>query len=528
MDLKIHAGMDQAIHCPACRGCKTIGSVASSTQERFRRDSLPGGPPARTESGSLLVYVPPPAPIALTDLLQSFRAALQVADKLPPVLTVRAGDGTFTRRIKVPRLRMFLRYFLNQHICRRLAHLKRAFHADAAVGIDRMGELSAIDHFEQALPAVPVRRLFVWFAVSVIFSAIAIANVAKALAPEPLTEASAALRGSIASVISVDTNGLIDAADKFDPASGAAAVIVMSLALYLISALPISSFRLKRMLLNLSPTDAEKLADTAAIPHVSHARGIYRDERAAFYSLGVPPPREIPFDLIAQATLMLLPLLLGVSLAIGNLERLAAGAQVDPGWTFNLLVAMAWLFLVVPLGRLAHLLGIWRLRVRDAADATPPERFSRQELGPPSRRFGAFAVDSVLGVVASIFVLLPLVALAGDGDLVATLWWFIGVPIAFAAVTVPFMLRGGERAGQTLGKQLFGLRVVCDRHRVVSRRRAAARELLVKGPFWTGSISLLFIPALVNGVWSILDPERRGLQDRAAGTRVVRATQPLQ
>ena len=144
-------------------------------QRQPARRSRPRGPsPARCS-----VYVPPPAPVALTDLLQSFRSALQVADKLPPVLTVRAGDGKFTRRIKVPRLRMFLRYFLNQHICRRLAHLKRAFHADAAVGIDRMGELSAIDHFEQALPAVPVRRLFVWFAVSVIFSAIAIANIAQ-------------------------------------------------------------------------------------------------------------------------------------------------------------------------------------------------------------------------------------------------------------------------------------------------------------------------------------------------------------
>ena len=125
------------------RGLEHSGTVPQG-------DSLPAAPPARTESGSLLVYVPPPAPIALTDLLQSFRSALQVADKLPPVLTVRAGDGKFTRQIQVPRLRMFLRYFLNQHICRRLAHLKRAFHADAAVGIDRMGELSAIDHFEQA------------------------------------------------------------------------------------------------------------------------------------------------------------------------------------------------------------------------------------------------------------------------------------------------------------------------------------------------------------------------------------------
>ena len=524
MDLRIHTGMDRPIHCPAWRSWKTIGSMASSTQERFRRDSLPGGPPARTESGSLLVYVPPPAPVALTDLLQSYRSALQVADKLPPVLTVRAGDGKFTRRVQVPRLRMFLRYFLHQHICRRLAHLKRAFHADAAVGIDRMGELSAIDHFEQAVPTVPVRRIFVWFAVSVLFSAVAIANVANALAEEPLTKASSALRGSIASVISLDTNGLLDAAGKFDAASGAAAVIVISLALYLISALPITSFRLKRMLLNLTPTDAQKLADTAALDHVYGARGVYRDERAAFYSLGVPPPREIPFDLIAQATLMLLPLLLGISLAIANLESVARGAQTDLVGTSSNLVAMAWLCLVVPIGRLAHLVGIWRRRLRDAADALPPHRFTREELGTPGRRLGALAVDALLGVVASPLVLLPIVALAGTGDLVATLWWFIGVPIAFAAVTVPFMLREGERAGQTLGKQLFGLRVVCDNYAPVTGRRAAARELLVKAPFWTGSISLLFIPAAINGIWSILDPERRGLQDRAAGTRVVRAT----
>jgi uncharacterized RDD family membrane protein YckC len=47
--------------------------------------------------------------------------------------------------------------------------------------------------------------------------------------------------------------------------------------------------------------------------------------------------------------------------------------------------------------------------------------------------------------------------------------------------------------------------------------------LLVKAPFWTGSLALGFVPIVVNGVWSIFDPERRGLQDRAAGTRVVRA-----
>ena len=177
----------------------------------------------------------------------------------------------------------------------------------------------------------------------------------------------------------------------------------------------------------------------------------------------------------------------------------------------------------MPLGRLAHLAGIWRKRVADAAGEPQPHVFERDELGPRGRRAGAFVVDTVLGCVVAVFVAAPLAVLPASEDLQQTLWWFIGVPVAFAAVTVPFMLREGEHAGQTLGKQLFGLRVVCDSHGAVSARRAAARELLVKAPFWTGSIALLFLPAIVNAVWTIFDPQRRGLQDRAAGTRVVRA-----
>ena len=498
--------------------------MRSSTQERFRRDVLgvqPGPDAPPLQAG--MVVVTPPAPDALTDLLAGYRATLEVADDLPPVLTVRAGNGRVTRRVRVPRLRMFLRYFLNQHICRRLAHLKRAFHGDAALGRDRSGELAAIEHFEQAVVVVPVRRIVIWFAVSVIFSAVFLANVARALAPEPLSEASSALRGSVSSVISVDTNGLIDATGKFDAASGTAAVIVITLALYVISALPITSFRLKRMLLNLSPTTAPVLASTAAIAHVTRAGGVYRDEREAFEELGVKPPREIPFDLIAQATLMLPPLFLGVALAISNLGSLDDRFKMDSLAATFTLSALAWVCLVGPVARLAHLWGIWRKRVADSEGAERPHVFTRAELGSPSRRFGAFAVDTLLGCVVGLFLAIPFALLPVDDDVKSTLWWFVGMPLAFAAVTIPFMLREGEHAGQTLGKQLFGLRVVCDSHGTVSRHRATGRELLVKAPFWTGSISLLFLPGIVNGLWTIVDPERRGLHDRAAGTRVVHA-----
>jgi uncharacterized RDD family membrane protein YckC len=294
---------------------------------------------------------------------------------------------------------------------------------------------------------------------------------------------------------------------------------VISLALYVISALPITSFRLKRMLLNLTPTDEQTLENTPAIYHVSRSRGVYRDELAAFSSLGVPAPREIPFDLIAQAILMLLPLLLGVTFAVANLENIL-GTDGTTSTAVGYLAALAWLFLVIPLGRLAHLFSIWRRRVDDATGADPPQRFTREELARPAPRLGAFMIDTTLGFVVS-FLLLPPVSLARSDDVEFTLWWFAAMPLGFAATTIPFMLREGRHRGQTLGKQLFRLRVVCDNHGEVSAGRATARELLVKAPFWTGSISLLFLPAIVNCVWSVVDNERRGLQDRATGTRVV-------
>jgi uncharacterized RDD family membrane protein YckC len=169
---------------------------------------------------------------------------------------------------------------------------------------------------------------------------------------------------------------------------------------------------------------------------------------------------------------------------------------------------------------------MWRRRAADATGAEPPRRFTRDELGAPGRRLGAFAVDGLLGIVAALVLAVPVELVGTSDELEATVWWFLGVPVGFAAVTVPFMLRRGPHAGQSPGKQLFGLRVVCESQEPLGPGRATARELLVKTPFWTSSVALWFVPALVNGAWSILDPQRRGLQDRAAGTRVVRADRP--
>jgi uncharacterized RDD family membrane protein YckC len=275
------------------------------------------------------------------------------------------------------------------------------------------------------------------------------------------------------------------------------------------------------MLLNLSPTDARTLAATAALDHVRRADGLYADEREAFQELKVRMPREIPFDIIAQALLMLFPLLLGAALAAANAERLLSG---DPLTSAVGLSMGAWAFLVVPIARLAHLWSIWQRREADAAGLPEPEPFPRAELAHPLRRFAAFMIDLPLMLIASVVILELIVMLPASEDVETLLWWFAGIPLGMALATAPFMLREGRRSGQTLGKQALGIRVVTDRRGALSPAQTLVRELLIKAPIWGGPAgSLFFLPGLVNGVWSIVDPERRGLQDRAAGTRVVRA-----
>ena len=119
----------------------------------------------------------------------------------------------------------------------------------------------------------------------------------------------------------------------------------------------------------------------------------------------------------------------------------------------------------MPIARLAHLLNIWNARVNDAKGDGRGRTSSR---GMSSAPGAAASVPSwstpALGMMLAFVFALPISVLPLPVDLKTTVWWFVAVPLAFAAVSVPFMLRDGEHAGQTLGKQLFGLRVIDDSH----------------------------------------------------------------
>ena len=122
---------------------------------------------------------------------------------------------------------------------------------------------------------------------------------------------------------------------------------------------------------------------------------------------------------------MLLPLVLGVALAVANLDRHRQPAR-DGLALHDLPAERRRLGVPRPAARPARPPGEHleapgrRLRGRAAAGALHPRR-ARLARRAAS---GAFAVDSLLGAFASIFVMIPLLGL--DEDVGNTLWWFVG------------------------------------------------------------------------------------------------------
>ena len=85
------------------------------------------------------------------------------------------------------------------------------------------------------------------------------------------------------------------------------------------------------------------------------------------------------------------------------------------------------------------------------------------------------------------------------------------------------MAREGEHNGQTLGKQIVGIRVVRDSGEQVDCRLAFIREFVVKGLLF-GFVGGFFfsIPTLLDYLWPLWDDENRCLHDMVVSTHVVR------
>ena len=118
----------------------------------------------------------------------------------------------------------------------------------------------------------------------------------------------------------------------------------------------------------------------------------------------------------------------------------------------------------------------------------------------------------------------------------------VGVPVAAIALAVDpllgillgvtasltyyplLMMRDGAVNGQTLGKQVVGIRVVLDSGEPFTYGPAALREFVIKYLlFGTVGGFFLAIPTLLDYLWPLWDDENRALHDMLASTHVVQA-----
>jgi uncharacterized RDD family membrane protein YckC len=143
--------------------------------------------------------------------------------------------------------------------------------------------------------------------------------------------------------------------------------------------------------------------------------------------------------------------------------------------------------------------------------ATPADALA---FAPRAARLGAAIVDVVLlGMINSAVVYLTL-ALAG------LTWQESAVLPRIPLVAFLAILNGGyvtvfiAAAGQTIGKMVTGVRVIREDGQRVSIAGAVVRALGCAGSLLT--FGLGYLPAFISA-------DRRALQDRIAGTRVVRA-----
>ena len=119
------------------------------------------------------------------------------------------------------------------------------------------------------------------------------------------------------------------------------------------------------------------------------------------------------------------------------------------------------------------------------------------------------------------------VATIGD-DAPAGFFYFAVMPLAYACAAVPFALRRGARRGQSLGKQLLGIRVVDAEGDRLRASQILVREVLVKSLVLFGIAFLLaYVPLLIDLAMTLRDPQRRSIEDRVATTRVVGAGVPV-
>lgn len=171
---------------------------------------------------------------------------------------------------------------------------------------------------------------------------------------------------------------------------------------------------------------------------------------------------------------------------------------------------------------------------------TPAPAAGRFVLATWWSRLGAYLVDGLVLGLGALIVTLPLCLAGGMTVEEALLFLSLAQPIPdsiaqpgpmYAVLVVQLLLPSIAAAamlaawnGQTIGKRVAGIRVVCADGSAVDGRTAFRREVLAKGILLPVVTVISFGTALVaNYLWPIWDPQSRTGHDFLARTRVVQA-----
>jgi len=148
-------------------------------------------------------------------------------------------------------------------------------------------------------------------------------------------------------------------------------------------------------------------------------------------------------------------------------------------------------------------------------------------------RVGAQLIDLlIVWVPAAILLTPPLLAAeaARNGSGTEAAWLIVAIVVTFLAIGAHLfyapllMKRKGRHNGQTLGKQLCGIRVIRANGDPMRFSDAALRQIIYKS--FGGLVASTFVPLfpwILNYLWPTWDEQHRALHDLAADTRVVAA-----
>jgi uncharacterized RDD family membrane protein YckC len=155
-----------------------------------------------------------------------------------------------------------------------------------------------------------------------------------------------------------------------------------------------------------------------------------------------------------------------------------------------------------------------------------PQGWEGRPLASWGSRVGAALLDWLILFVpvALLIVLVVVIALnSTGGGIVTGILSGLAYLVAVLFYAPLLMGREGEHNGQTLGKQIVGIRVIRDSGQPVDIGFGFIREFLVKGLLFGFVGSFFFsIPTLIDYLWPLWDDQNRCLHDMVVSTHVVR------